>query len=90
MLDVYTTTGSVDEEVFLGFLEKSVPPHLLPFNGVNPHSVLLMDNASIHRPDSYLTYSKYWGSYAFYPPILPRSKSHRRVFLKGEGLSKRA
>ena len=41
MLDVYTTTGSVDEEVFLDFLEKSVLPLLLPFNGVNPHSVVL-------------------------------------------------
>ena len=91
MLDVYTTTGSVDEEVFLDFLEKSVLPHLLPFNGVNPHSVLLMDNAAFHHTDRVVSLIQSTGALVhFIPPVFPRSKSHRGVFLKGEGVSKRA
>ena len=27
-------------------------PHLMPFNGVNPRSVVIMDNASIHHVDA--------------------------------------
>jgi len=69
MLDVYTTTGSVDEEVFLDFLEKSVLPHLLPFNGVDPHSILLMDNASIHHTDGVISLFQSIGALVhFIPP----------------------
>ena len=68
MLDVYTTTGSVDE-VFLDFLEKSVLPLLLPFNGVNPHSVVLMDNASFHHTDRVVSLIQSTGALVhFIPP----------------------
>ena len=30
-------------------METTVLPHLMTFNGVNPHSVLIMDNYSIHH-----------------------------------------
>ena len=83
MLDVYTTTGSVDEEVFLDFLEKSVLPHLLPFNGVNPHSVLLMDNASIHHTDRVISLIQSTGALVhFIPPYSPDLNPIEECFSK--------
>ena len=39
----------VNEDVFYDFLERHLLPYLLPFNGFNPRSVFLLDNASIHH-----------------------------------------
>ena len=39
------TTGSVNGELFRGDLV----PELLPFDGWNPKSVVIMDNCSIHH-----------------------------------------
>ena len=37
---------------FFKFMQTAVLPHLMAFNGVNPHSVLIMDNCSIHHVDA--------------------------------------
>ena len=31
------------------FVRDVLLPHLMPFNGINPRSVVIMDNASIHH-----------------------------------------
>ena len=49
VLDVRITTDSVDEEEFCNFIELSLLPQLLPFDGSNPRSVVVMDNAFIHH-----------------------------------------
>ena len=41
--------GSVNGEIFLDFLQGTLIPEMLPFDGVNPRSVLVMDNCSIHH-----------------------------------------
>ena len=41
--------GNVDGNTFLQFLRHDLIPHLLPFDGVNPNSVVVLDNASIHH-----------------------------------------
>ena len=38
----------VDGETFADFVELCLLPNLLPFDGVNPNSVVVTDNASIH------------------------------------------
>ena len=38
-------------EVFLEFVRKSLLPILMPFDGLNKHSVVILDNASIHHVD---------------------------------------
>ena len=48
VLHPYCTTGTVNEAVFCDFLERNLP-QLMPFNGINPRSVVLLDNASIHH-----------------------------------------
>ena len=49
MLDCKTVKHSVDGETFCQFMQTSLLPHLMNFNGSNPHSILVMDNCSIHH-----------------------------------------
>lgn len=46
--DVYIHKGTMNGELFAGFVQHSLLPILQPFNGLNPKSVIL-DNASIHH-----------------------------------------
>ena len=39
----------MDGDVFYDFVQSSLLPHLMPYNGVNPNSVVIMDNCSIHH-----------------------------------------
>ena len=53
VVDVKFVHGSVDGDTFANFVELSLLPHLLPFNGINHNSInhnsiVVMDNASIH------------------------------------------
>ena len=52
--DVELVEGAVDGDKFCDFIEKSVLPSMLPFDGVNPRSILVMDNASVHHVDQVL------------------------------------
>ena len=47
--DTFTTSNTVDGEKFEEFICQCVLPILLPFDGLNPRSVVIMDNASIHH-----------------------------------------
>ena len=47
--DVYLAEGTMNGDRFVHFLRVCLLPNLLPFNGVNPRSVVIMDNASIHH-----------------------------------------
>ena len=49
--DVYITDDSVDGDTFVHFLRHTLLPILMPFDGQNPNSVVIMDNASIHHID---------------------------------------
>ena len=47
--DVYVTEGTVNGEKFADFVQNCLLPVLKPFNYLNSHSVVIMDNASIHH-----------------------------------------
>ena len=47
--DVYIAQGNMNGERFAKFTRECVVPILMPFNGSNPRSVVVMDNASIHH-----------------------------------------
>ena len=49
--DVYTTTGNVNGEKFIDYFCQCVLPIIMPFDGENPLSIVVMDNASIHHLD---------------------------------------
>lgn len=44
--------GNVNADVFISFVENALLLILQPFNGSNPCSIVIMDNASIHHVDS--------------------------------------
>ena len=52
--DVALLEGGVDGNNFSNYIERSVLPFMMPFDGVNPRSILIMDNASIHHGDQVL------------------------------------
>ena len=47
--DIYITEGTVDGDGFSEFVRNSLLPILMLFNNINLRSVVIMDNASIHR-----------------------------------------
>lgn len=48
-----TETSSGD--TFYKFVQTHLIPHLMPFNGINPHSVVILDNCSIHHCSEVIT-----------------------------------
>lgn len=51
LLDAMTVKGTTDGDAFYDFIQVHLLPHLIPFNGVNPHSGVVMDNCAIHNID---------------------------------------
>ena len=51
ILDCKVVKGTVDGDLFYDVLQSALLPDLMPFNGVNPHSIVILDNASIHHAD---------------------------------------
>ena len=49
--DVSLFVGTVNGERFEEFIRNCLMPILQPFNWINPHSVVIMGNASIHHMD---------------------------------------
>ena len=47
--DVYLCESTVNGETFADFVLSCLQPFIQPFNWINPHSVIIMDNASIHH-----------------------------------------
>ena len=44
-----TTSSTVNGDYFFDFVRGDLIPELLPFNGSNPRSIVIMDNCSIHH-----------------------------------------
>ena len=49
LLDVKTVHGTTDGTDFYDFINSQLLPHLLPFNGINHHSIVVLDNCSINH-----------------------------------------
>ena len=62
VLGCHMVEGSVNADTFEEFIEKFLLPNLCPFNSTNPHSVVVMDNCSIHHAESVikLIELEYW------------------------------
>ena len=76
--DVYVTEGNVNGESFLDYVRRSLLPTLMPFNGVNPKSVVIMDNASIHHVQEVV--STMGALVKFLPPYSPDLNPIEEVF----------
>ena len=83
MLDVYTTSGTVNAEKFYSYVEQSLLSQLLPFNGTNPRSVVVMDNAAIHHVEVVVELIKSTGAMIeFLPSYSPNLNPIEEAFLK--------
>ena len=72
MLDFYFTCGTTNGETFKDFIERSLLPHLMPFDGTNPRSVVILDNASVHHCDGTVELIESAGALViFLPPYSP-------------------
>ena len=81
--DVFACKGSVDGEVFQQFLCQCVLPIILPFDGNNPWSVVVMDNASIHHLERvYDIITGIGARLVFLPPYSPDLMPLEEVFSK--------
>lgn len=61
-------TGSVNGDTFLGFVENELMPNLMPFDGHNPRSVVIMDNCSIHHIDEVTELTQQTGALVHWLP----------------------
>jgi len=83
VVSVYCTTQAVNEEVFCDFLERNLLPQLMPFNGINPRNVVLMDNASIHHTSKAIELIQSIGALVhFIPPYSPDLDPIEELFSK--------
>jgi hypothetical protein len=88
--DVYLAEGSVNGEKFEHFVEECLLPPLLPFDGINPRSVVVMDNAAIHHVEEVteLIVGQARAKQIFLPPYSPDLNPVEEVFSKIKYLMK--
>ena len=79
--DVYLAEGGVNGDTFCDFIEKCLLPVLMPFNGSNPRSIVVIDNASIHHIDEVVQLVSSVGALLwFLPPYSPDLNPIEPVF----------
>ena len=83
--------GSVNGEKFEEFIRSCLLPILQPFNGVNAHSVVIMDNASIHHVDCVtdLIENQAGARLLFLPPYSPDLNPIEEVFSQIKAIMKK-
>ena len=83
ILDTYITPDSVNGDIFENFLEKCLRRHIMPFDGKNPHSVVVLDNASIYHLDYSVDMIRSVGALVhFLPPYSPDLNPIEEAFSK--------
>lgn len=71
--DVHIVDESVNGEGFLFFVRKCLLPILMPYNGLNPRSIVVLDNASIHHVQAVEQTIRSVGAIMrFLPPLFTR------------------
>lgn len=79
--DVYLHRGTMNGDYFVRFLQNSLLPILQPFNWLNPRSVLILDNASIHHVQEVSDLIEQAGSRIIYlPPYSPDLNPAEGIF----------
>ena len=87
--DVYLTEENVNGDLFEKFVTTCLIPLLMPFNGTNTRSVVLMDNCSIHHLDRITQMIQCTGALLkFLPPYSPDLNPIELVFSKAKAFIK--
>ena len=89
--DLYLAEGNVNGEKFEAFVKSCLLPVLQPFNWTNAHSVVIMDNASIHHVEaiSNIIEDQAGARLLFLPPYSPDLNPIEEVFSKVKGIMKK-
>ena len=83
VLDVKTLTRTSDGDAFYSFVHTNLLQHLIPYNGINPHSVVTMDNCSIHHvPEVVKGIQDVGALIHFLPPYSPDFAQIEETFSK--------
>lgn len=77
--------GNVNGEVFYDFIRGNLIPNMQVFP--NPHSVLILDNCSVHHTDEGTTLLQNAGIVTMYlppysPDLMPLEESCKKLFTK--------
>ena len=84
--DIYIHEGSVNGEIFLDFIRKCLLPLLMPFNGSNPNSIVILDNASVHKCEEAAEMINGVGALlCFLPPYSPDLTPIEELFAEVKG-----
>ena len=87
ILDLQIVRGSVNGDVFMDFVERVLLPNLMPFNGTNPNSVVLLDNCSVHHVEGVVDTIQEMGTIVhFLPSYSPDLTPIELLFSKVKGL----
>lgn len=82
-LECTIVEGGVSGDVFKTFLEEKLSPVLQPFNGANPNSIIIMDNATIHHVDGVVELLESLGVLVYFlPPYSPDLNPIEELFSK--------
>ena len=83
LLDVKTIKGTTNGATFYDFILTHLIPHLLPYNGLNHHSVIILDNCSVHHVTEIVeTISDTGALLYFLPPYSPDLNPIEELFAK--------
>ena len=83
--DVLITEGTINGDRFSYFIRTCLLPLLQPFNNLNPISVVIMDNASIHHTENNVQLIENTGArLLFLPPYSPDLNPLEQVFSRGQ------
>ena len=83
ILYVKTLKGTSDDDIFYDFVQCYLLPHLMPFDGKNPHSVVVLDNCSIHHITEVTSILQEVGVLVHYlPPYSPDFNPIEEAFSK--------
>ena len=80
-VDIYD--GCINGEIFTNFIARSLVPIVQPFDGKNPGSAVVMDNASIYHVERVTTLIQNTGAILHYlPPYSPDYNPLEESFAK--------
>ena len=75
--------GNTDDDTFYDFVQTHLLPILQPYNGSNPHPVVIMENYSIHLlPEIVKSITNVGALVHFLPPYFPDLAPIEEIFSK--------
>lgn len=83
LLDVKTFQGTANGNLFYNFVQTHLLLNLMPYNGVNPHSLVVLDNCVIHHITEVIASIEDIGALVlFLPPYSPDLNPIEELFSK--------